>query len=290
MSLTLNTNLQGADTTLGAVSGVLKAADTRIFSDDVVRMFHSFMASEFNRHADLLARANPDKYGHMYEWHMLGFKSGRLWNNELVGAAGKRVATYSFRPSVKAVPPTTPQNTGISSKYFPKLRNRKYVFVNKAMVFEAGLDTVITPKNGNRIFVPLRHKTRSGWRDSNYGGELRPYDIKRGFVWAKQSRQDHSTTRGNFTTLYLLFYTQSSERVFAESVKPRVEGAIRKVYLSGMPNLGGNTHVTRGSRNLGGRGYSVAARAQAEQKISKDMLAAIRAERMNIDMTEDDDE
>lgn len=279
-------SINGAEDALGTASGILDGVSSNIFKDDVVRMFYSYMALEFGQHADRAARVMPSQYEHMYDWGMLGLKSGRLWNDQLSGGVGRRFATFTFRPSTRPVPKTTPQNTGIRQSMFPNLSDRKYVFVNKAMVFETGMTTTITPKNNDRLFVPLRHKTRTGWRDVDYGGNLTPYDIKRGFVWAERVQQSHENTAGNFTTLYQIFYATQNERVFAESVKPRLERPIRKVYLANMPNLGGSTYVSRAKR-AGAVRFNPRAVVAKRHKVAGELRTQIRAEASKVEMEDE---
>lgn len=286
MVVEVNGYIQGAEDSLGTAQGILEGVSTNIFKDDVVRMFYSYMALEFGQHADRMARVMPEKYEHMYEWNMLGFKSGRLWNDELNGGVGQRYATYSFRPSTKPVPKTTAANTGIRQSIFPNLSDRKYVFVNKAMVFELGMTTEITPVNHDKLFIPLKHRTRTGWRESEIGMELSAYDIKRGFIWANSARQTHESTAGNFTTLYGLFYETQSDRVFAEKVEPRITRPIRKVYKANMPNLGGNVNISRSGRSSVTR-FNPRAVATKKQKVSGDLRKAIRAELNRAEMEED---
>lgn len=243
----VDSTFQGAEQSLGTAEGILEAVSTTLARDDIIRIFYSNMVKEFDTYASAAARAMPDKFGHMYDWKQLGFKSGKLWQDHLIGGKGQRSITFSFLPSTNSVPATTPENTGIKQADFPNLssRNGKYKFPNKAMVFETGKRVTIKPRNNDRLFVPLKHKTRSGWREVDFGGQLSERDKQRGFVWAKKTVQDHSDTAGNFSGLYLAFYSEQSGRVWQEKVEPRINERIRKVYLRNMPNLGGGTAVNR---------------------------------------------
>jgi hypothetical protein len=84
------------------------------------------LATYFEAYVDNLARSNPYRFHHIYEWNATGQKSARLFQSNLV--EGKIPAlTYSFRPS------TRPSDSG-------------YVFKNKAFVMENALPLTIKPR------------------------------------------------------------------------------------------------------------------------------------------------
>lgn len=277
----INGSFLGAEGTIGTVDGILKAASSPLFQDDIARMFYSYMSSELDNQYRKVAFSSPERYGHMYDWNMLGRPGGKLWRHQLTGRPGRRNVTYGFIPSVINVPASTPANTGISASDFPELRNNgKHMFPNKAMVFESGKVTIISPRNAKAMFIPLKHKSRSGMKPINYRGEVTDRDRKRGFIWVRKPvEQRHDISRGAFTTFYLTFYSQNSDRVFMEKVEPRINSKIRKVYLSNMPDLGGGTYISRPSRR-GYKEFSVRAVANASKnanaELSREMKAAVR--------------
>lgn len=286
MSVRMNNVFIGAEKTMGTVEGIIEAASSKLVTDDIVRMFYANMVRQFEIYAGAAARANPGAYGHMYDWNMLGFKSGKLWKDIMIGPKGQRKITFTFLPSVKAVPATTANNTGISKKDFPNLSDRTYKFPNKAMVFELGKTVTIKPKNHDRLFVPLKHKTRSGWKESRFSGTLSQRDIDRGFVWAKKTVQDHSDTAGKFTGLYLAFYETQAERVFEEKVAPRVNNRIRKVYTYNVPSLGGSTLVAKKGSNTSRR-FNIAAvvnhKSRVHNEFKKEMRLAVAEAQRGLD-------
>jgi hypothetical protein len=85
------------------------------------------LATYFEAYVDNLARSNPYRFHHIYEWDATGQKGARLFNSNLT--EGKIPAlTYSFKPSAK------PSQSG-------------YVFKNKAFVMENALPLTIKPRD-----------------------------------------------------------------------------------------------------------------------------------------------
>lgn len=271
MNVQITSTMSNAEQTLGTVDGILSAASSKLFQDDIARMFYAHMARGFDVEYRTKAFANPSRYGHMYDWNLLGRPDGKLWKHHLQGRPGARRATFSYLPSVRNVPEKTPQNTYIRPEDFPNLKtNGRHRFPAKAMVFESGQQTEISPK-GRAMFIPLFWKSRSGKRETNFSGEVSERDRARGYVWtSKTVIQTHTETAGAFTGSFLEYYANNSDRVFAEKVEPRINNRIRKVYTARVPNMGGNVMVSKGSKNRSRR-FSVSAVADASKIADADL-------------------
>lgn len=286
----ITTTFVNASETLGTVDGILTAASSKILQDDIARMFYAYMATGFDTYYRGMAFANPQRYGHMYDWDLMGRPSGRLWKHQLKGRAGNREATWAFLPSTKPVPEWTPQNTYIESGDFPTLkRNGQHMFPAKAMVFESGQKTTITPR-GKAMFIPLYWKNQKGRKiKTNFGSgiELTDRDKKRGFVWLQRSTtQDHQESMGAFGMSFLGYFQSNADRVFSEKVEPRINNRIRKVYTSRVRDLGGSAYVSKGAQNRR-RSFSVKAVSDssriAQADMRKEFNAAVREAMMDWD-------
>jgi hypothetical protein len=87
------------------------------------------LVEEFNLYVDALARANPHKFHHVYEWNSVGDSGARLFSLRVLPAGNSALIQYEFLPSV------TPNDNG-------------HVFTNKAEMMESGdMVTFETDKN-----------------------------------------------------------------------------------------------------------------------------------------------
>lgn len=274
-------SMRGAAEVTGTVDGVLKALDSRIVEDDIVRMYHSYMSTAFDRSMYNVARSDKKHFHHVYEWNMTGAPGAALWRHDLEGTTGHRVAGFHFVPSVVPVPEPTPKNTGVSASELNKIhfRKRNYKFPNKAYVFESGLRTTINPSGATHMFVPLRGKTLQPRSNKKSDIDFAKRANKRGYMWVQTPvHQDHQETMGKFTAYYLMWYEANHERIFDEQVAPRLDRSIRKVYLAGMNAVGAQT-ITRLASSTRST-FSMRAAADASEKaalaLTKEMSKAVR--------------
>lgn len=86
----------------------------------------SIVSKYFNSYVDAIARIDPYRYHHIYEFGMTGNSEGRLFKSKIRNGQ----ITYSL------IDATKPNNDG-------------YTFSKKAFIMEAGEPIVITPKSSN---------------------------------------------------------------------------------------------------------------------------------------------
>lgn len=88
------------------------------------------LSKYFEAYVDNIARSNPYKYHHIYEFNETGNANSRLFVSNITG--NNPVLSYSFKQSSK------PSDSG-------------YVFKNKAFVMENGIPLKIRPINSPRL-------------------------------------------------------------------------------------------------------------------------------------------
>jgi hypothetical protein len=109
-------------------------------------------AEEFSMLLDALARANPHKFHHVYEWDHVGDSSARLFNIKIIPTGNAVVLRYEFLPS------KMPNENG-------------QVFINKAEIMESGqtvsFETEKAVPIGNEEFRTGSFTFVPGGKDTN---------------------------------------------------------------------------------------------------------------------------
>lgn len=105
-----------------------KIIATALFDTELINSIHNqekqriqifgltMISKYFEAYVDNMARMNPYKYHHIYEWNRVGNKGSRLFESQIVSGRNATLS-YNFKPS------SSPSDSG-------------YVFRNKAFVME----------------------------------------------------------------------------------------------------------------------------------------------------------
>jgi len=88
----------------------------------------NLVANYFEKFLDARARANRERFHHVYEWDRTGDKDARLFKRNIATTAQGSTITFKFTKSKE------PNRNG-------------YIFYNKASVMEAGQTVIIRPRN-----------------------------------------------------------------------------------------------------------------------------------------------
>jgi hypothetical protein len=118
--------------------------------DSVLEYTFSEMSSDFYDNVDQLARAEPERFHHIYEWNRVGDPTARLWRNLFMGPRGHKVATFRWMASKSIVP--VPPNSEIQradGKPHKNTLKEVHQFIWKAPIMEYDMSVLIKPsRNG----------------------------------------------------------------------------------------------------------------------------------------------
>lgn len=163
----------------------------------------------FEAYVDNIARSNPRKYHHIYEFDQTGSPNSRLFASSVSQDAMPKIS-YSFKES------KVPSKSG-------------YVFKNKAYVMEHGLPLNIKPRNSDYLVF-------------EYKGEV--YSKRAVFV----ANPGGTEVQGSFAELFYRFMNNEAERALIDlGFFNKIEGGIRmetnnalsSISKSGVPNVSG---------------------------------------------------
>lgn len=151
----------------GKVANVIDAVSVTIKTDthinDLIKSANTIVTAEFVSHMSREAITSPLKFGHMYEWGMIGDPSQRLWRHILRGRGASRQLTFDFKASQKAVP-VDPALAAVGVK-------KNHIFTWKAPVIELGKPVSISPKLA-RALVFMSKDIKRGASSSGHGYQM----------------------------------------------------------------------------------------------------------------------
>jgi hypothetical protein len=255
-------------TTIGAIEEAATVADSDRYIGKLINAAFAHTAEEFDGEVVAAAMAS-DKLHHMFEWGTQGINRGRttvrlspnsdaakLWENVLTGSGKNKGVAFRFKPSKVPVPLPTTTQTGISQRYLSKL-NGKHIFWNKAAVMEAGTPVHIAPKNGGKLFIPLKGMN---------GVNIRPQDKARGFIMTSKpvTAVPGAQSAGTFTSFWEAFWQGRGSETMAAHMEKRLQAHLERVNMK--------ASRTRGRMGPAGKGA-------VERAVSRGR--AIGAEEMN---------
>lgn len=198
-------------TAIGAVYGISDAADSSQYMNDVLNSIHSKASQQFDNAAASFATTGRIK--HMYEWGTAGINKerttrrfsdptspeARLWVHTSEGEGNIKYIGFDYRLSTVPIPPPTTTKTGVSQEELQKLSDRRYVFYNKAMVMETGMEVEIVGRHSNVLFIPFY---------GNPSPDASKRDVERGFTlypWPKKGpikTRPGKKVAGSFTAFF----------------------------------------------------------------------------------------
>lgn len=235
MSMKIRTNLDTLAEHIGSYMGMADGVQQKIYVDGLITNAHRLTVPDFTKAAALNAKRH--NFVHMYEYGVRGITRGdgqtldptsqraRLWRDVLLGAGSRKTITFVYRNATQRVPKHTTADTGVAQEELDKLKinqGKKYVFFQKAEVFEEGIDVNIFPKQRDgRLFVPLRG---TSFRSS-------PRDQERGFTFVRKlhiNPGEMSGATGQFSFYFFDWWSSTGNALMAKRMDARVVGDIKR--------------------------------------------------------------
>jgi hypothetical protein len=100
----------------------------------------TLIANYFENFVDAKARANSERFHHIYEWDRSGDKNARLFKRNITSTPAGAVISFNFTKSKE------PNRNG-------------YIFYNKASVMESGQTVIVRPKNKKFLVYTINDQT-----------------------------------------------------------------------------------------------------------------------------------
>lgn len=162
-------NMDAMSKASGVIQGISYTVGSDRFIGPVLERTHKIMANEFDLHMDMLRETMPERFHHVYEWwnSPVAWDQARLWEHNLKGSGTNRYATWTWKASKTPVP--THEERKAQGKYWSshlddddisRLSERTYFFYWKAPIMEYNIPVVVTPRYGDKVFVPTPKKSK----------------------------------------------------------------------------------------------------------------------------------
>lgn len=217
----------------GKVGNVIDAVSVTINSDvhvnDLVKASNTLITGEFVLHMSSAAVSEPLKFGHMYDWGMVGNPQGRLWKHILRGRGRTRQLSFDFKASTKAVP-VAPRLSAIGVK-------NNHIFTWKAPVMELGLPVRISPVLAQAlVFEAKEVKRGASSTGTSYASD--------GIVFHKGtiaiSKAGPAEAWGAFTNEFNSWFRSGMpEQIIKTQLAPIIDQTIRTAVAGKLKSIGG---------------------------------------------------
>lgn len=223
-----NIGVDGAK--FGETTNILDAVSVTLLStvhvNDLVTAANAIVTGEFVMHMSNKALSEPAKFGHMYEWGMVGDPNGRLWKHILRGSGANRQLSFTFKASVKTVP-VAPRLADLGVK-------RNHIFTMKASVMELGLPVSISPVIAKMLVFESKGIGAGAGNGNGY--------VRDGIVFHNGpiviAKQGNSDTWGSFTTEFgQWFRSGMPEEILNQTLYKITTGTIRSLISSKLAKL-----------------------------------------------------
>jgi hypothetical protein len=239
MSIKMTTDLEALAEAIGTYLGVADGLESRQYMDSMLEIAHNETVPDFAKAAALSAK--KFNFTHMYEYGVAGITRGdrqfinpvlpsaRLWTDHMVGSGRTKRITFLFRQATRRVPAHTTEETGVAQEELDKLKvnqGKRYVFQNKAEVFEQGIPVSIHGKQKHgRLFIPLKtegHSVRG----------VTAKDEARGFTWRRSVRLNpgaDTDSIGQFSEFFFVWWSTEGAERMASSMQRTVDTDLASV-------------------------------------------------------------
>lgn len=209
---------------IDTVSVTLK---TDVHINDLMRAANTVITAEFVKHMSQVSVDNQNKFGHMYEWGMVGNPAGRLWKHVLRGRGASRQLSFDFKASQKTVP-VAPELAEIGVKNI-------HIFQWKAPVMELGRPVSISPKLA-KMLVFLAKETKRGANSTGHGFSVDGRVFYKGTI--NISRAGSQEAWGSFTGEFNSWFRSGMPEQFIRSlITPGINRAVKNSILERIRRL-----------------------------------------------------
>jgi hypothetical protein len=260
-----------ANMATGYISGIASEVSTDRFVGSVVNYVWAQLAPEFDLFLDELAKTDPHSFMHVYEWgdtaeqnrDEIGRPTARLWKQELMGHGRNKIATFSFKESIKPTPvdPTllTPGESNGKS-----VKEGIHIFHMKATVMEAGMQISVSPKLAQYLAFVAGASSGAGYdaapAGTNSDGTVAFSSGPVTFI----AGGGHTT--GKFTGAFQDWWHTMAQDLFDHNIAPVLETELHAATDKGLTPL---THIKT-------KAFSIQAGAMAgEEDFRSGMAKAI---------------
>lgn len=228
-------NFDGISDLIGTVYGLDNTMQSNDYMDKLAEAAHNEASLEFD--LALSATAGAGYLTHVYEYGVSGITRGpvrfsdpteedaRLYVHDIAGHSGNYGINYVFRPAIVRNPQPTTTHTGVPSKYLRKLSKRKYVFSQKAMVMETGMEVSIKPQGGRTfLFVPF-YREVDPRNPLNKRGYMMWFYPKFGPITTTPGRD----TKGSFNAFWETWWGETGRATMDRGVQRSVTTDVKEV-------------------------------------------------------------
>ena len=284
-SVEINANLDQLIYTDGVLTRFTREITTNAYKSDVSDAVHAVFSRDFDRHMALIAKASKENYHHVYEYNpaggygWIGVQKAQLWTHVARREGGGRVNfTWEWLPAKQPNPTYVERRSGrighdamrnIPFKQFQDLiansDGRRHVFIWKAPMLEFGIVPQITPKEAQKLVVPV-HTVKSPALAKKRGSGPN-------ILFLKLAQPEHNApgpTVGNFTAQWTYFWGVEVPGKFQETFADAVERDAAKNIANAIKK---KKPVTRARK----RGWSFSAISNHEQAYAQGQAAAVAA-------------
>ena len=219
--ISVTADLTGLGRVLGVAAGISNTTSKPHYAEDVITYAHGKMSQAFDLEMD--AMVNIDRrYSHVYDWNptrQYG-PEDRLWLHQLEGRGGQRIATWTWKASVRPIPTPIERYRdskneddwikNISEEDVMKMGKRKYVFNWKAPIMEYGTSVNIRPVYAKMILTPTNNQ--------------------RGYKLVDEQDASPGATVGTqwkFTEYWVGYWGNHGQKRFNDSVRPVLENDLK---------------------------------------------------------------
>lgn len=211
--LNIRADTSQVEEVLGFIDGMSSSFTSTRFTGAVLKYTHSTLSKEFDVYMSGIAKTNPERYKHVYEWGQVGVRKWQLWEHRLKGHGATRAAEWVWKPSIFPIPspaqrarnPNDPMSA-VPASIVKKL-TKPYYFTWKAPIMEYDTPVTIRPKHAKQLFIPT-------------------FDSPRGYIFtdiAYNPKPGGDKTTGSFTAAWVNYWTTIAPKSFEAEVQRTVE-------------------------------------------------------------------
>jgi len=194
----------------GYISGIADNISTKQYIESAVSFTTSTLSALFEAEMDAVAKAQPERYYHVYNWGKtyndrspVGDPENRLWKLVSTGSGKGRQIGFTFLPEHV---PTPIEPELLKGKR--KVNTGVHIFTWKAVVMEYGIEVEIRPK--------LPGVKTLAFVDDTTGKVI----FRKGPI---HTIPGYRTTTGMFSSFFISWWTQAAPGMYEKFVKPELE-------------------------------------------------------------------